>query len=68
MDIIAMISNVGLAIAKVFGYAQQRDGEKNAPAMQQAAAAKQLQAEEDQVTKDVANGDINAIRKDDSSN
>lgn len=63
-----MISNVGLAIAKVFGYAQQRDGEKNAPAMQQAAAAKQLQAEEDQVTKDVANGDINAIRKDDSSN
>lgn len=68
MDIIEMISNVGLAIAKVFGYAQQRDGEKNAPAMQQAAAAKQLQAEEDQVTKDVANGDINAIRKDDSSN
>lgn len=67
MDPIAAISNLLSAIANYFGWAKQRDSEKNSPAMQQAAAAKQLQAEEDAITKHVVDGDLDAIRKDDAS-
>lgn len=67
MGILSVIGNGLRAFAEYMGWAKQRDGEKNSPAMQQAAAAKQLQAQEDAITKHVADGDLDAIRKDDAS-
>lgn len=68
MGIIALITNALKVASSWFTYSTQRDAEKNSPAMQQAAAAKQLQAQEDQAAKDVATGNLDAIRKDDSAN
>lgn len=52
------------AIAAFFGYAQQRDAEKNAPAMQARAAGATDQQIKDAAAKSIAAGNVEEIRKD----
>lgn len=67
MGITAAIAAVFDFGAKIFNWATGRSALKNAPNIQAAAQAKQLQAQEDQITKDVADGNLDAIRKDDAA-
>lgn len=67
MGILAAISNGFKAFASFMGWAQQRDAEKNSPAMQAAAAAEAQQKQEDEIVNNVAKGDLDAIRKDDAA-
>ncbi len=63
MDIVALISNACLAVAKVFGYRQQRDAEKNAPDVRAAAIAGQEQRQVDKTNQAIAKQDVAEIRK-----
>lgn len=65
--VIEVISNGLKLFASWFTYADHRSQLKNSPEMQQAAAAKQLQEQEDQITKNVADGNIDKIRQDEAS-
>jgi hypothetical protein len=66
--IITALGNACKALASIFGYAQQRDGEKNAPEMKANAAAKTAAATADQAAGDVKvaldTGDLAQLRKD----
>ena len=64
MDIIAMISNAARATAEMFGFAKQRDAEKNAPDVKAAAIAKQVQTELDEINRTVADRNAAQMQKD----
>lgn len=65
-SIAGIISGAWNTVANVFGWMLQRDKEKNSPEM----IANQKKANEqkalDKVRKDIANGDIDAVRRDNS--
>jgi hypothetical protein len=61
--ILSLISNFFSAGASYFGYAKQRDAEKNAPAIQQAANAAQEQSQADKTNKAIAASDTDELRK-----
>jgi len=63
MGFLSLISNAFAAIGQVFGFARQRDEEKNSPAVQAAAAAQKEQNAEDQTRAALAKADLNEIRK-----
>lgn len=63
MDFTALISNAFAAIGQLFGFARQRDSEKNAPAVQAAAAAQKEQNAQDKTKAALAKGDLDEIRK-----
>jgi hypothetical protein len=63
MDFIGLIKNALGAIAQVFGYAKQRDAEKNAPDMRQAAVAKDEAAAVDQTRAALAKKNLDELRK-----
>ncbi len=64
MGILEAITAGLQAVAKVFGYAQQRDAEKNTAPMQQGAEAVQEQKADDAVNEAIKNKDVDQIRKD----
>lgn len=66
MDVVAMVTQVARSIAAYFGYAQQRDGERNAPDVKAAAIQTQEQKDIDRIRNNVAQGNLNEIRKDDA--
>lgn len=59
----ASITAIFQSVAAYFGFAKQRDAEKNAPDVKAAAIGKQEQAQVDKTNKAVADGDLDAIRK-----
>lgn len=64
MGILEAITAGFKAVAKVFGYAQQRDQEKNTAPVQQGAEAVQEQKAQDAVNTAIKNKDTDEIRKD----
>lgn len=71
MGLLAAISNGLKALASVFGWAQQRDGEENSPEMQENAAAATRQKIAEQAAKDAlaaTNANLDKIRQDASEN
>jgi hypothetical protein len=64
MDIIGMISNVAAAVAKFFGYQQQRDAEKNTAAMEAGKERQNEQKATDEINRTIAKADIKATRND----
>jgi hypothetical protein len=58
------ITAIGQAIAAVFGWITGRSAARNSPQMQENAAAKTNTKLADKATHDVAEGDIDEIRKD----
>ena len=63
MGIIDAITAGFTAIAKIFGFAQQRDAEKNAAPVQAAAAAQKEQDEQDAEKKATAAQDLAKSRE-----
>lgn len=63
MAIFEAIAGIGKAIAGIFGYAAQRDAEKNAPAMQANAAAEVREGIKAEAAKEVAAEETDAIQK-----
>ena len=63
-SIIALLGGAVKAVASYFGWAQQRDAEKNTAPIRQAADSKQEQQQLDSIQQDVAKGNIDEIRKD----
>ncbi len=57
------ISQVFRAVAEVFGWARQREAEKNTPEIQAAARASQAQTQKDAMTKAVADRNVQQVRK-----
>jgi len=64
MDIVAMIQAVAGAVGRVFGWAQQRDTEKNQAPIVAGKMRVQDQSAVDRVNVEIKKGDIDAIRKD----
>jgi hypothetical protein len=62
-SIFATLTSAFQAIAGYFGWAKQRDAEKNAPDVKAAAVARQEQQQVDQTNKAVAQKDAEQIRK-----
>ena len=62
-SILSTLSNLFSAVAGWFGYARQRDAEKNAPDIKAAAIAKQSQEQTDEINKTVAKGDLEKERE-----
>ena len=58
-----MLSNAFGAIKEVFGFARQRDAEKNSPEMVQAKEAKDEVSAVDKTREALAKGDIDELRK-----
>lgn len=63
MDIISLISNAFGAVQEFFGFARQRDAEKNAPEVQAAAAAQKELDAEDKTKKAIAKEDLDEERR-----
>jgi hypothetical protein len=63
MDFVGLIKNAFEAIASVFGYAKQRDAEKNAPDMVQAKEAATETAALDQTRTALAKKDLDELRR-----
>ena len=63
MGLFASIAAGLKAIAAIFGYAQQRDAEKNSAAMQANAAAKTEQTMKDAAAKAIADRNAEEIRR-----
>ncbi len=63
MGIIALISNLLAAVKAAFGFATQRDAERNAPNVQAAAEAQKEQSAEDVTKKAIADKDIEEERR-----
>lgn len=61
--IIEAIGNLFGAIKSVFGFAEQRETEKNAPDVQAAAAAQNEQNAQDKTRAAIAGGDIDEERR-----
>lgn len=66
LDVVAMIGSLADATSSVSEQIKQRDAEKNASDVKAAAIAAKIQALVDELTTHIAQGDINAIRKDDA--
>lgn len=54
MGIIEAITEVARSVASIFGYSQQRDGERNAPDVREAAKTADQQKAIDQLRNDTA--------------
>jgi hypothetical protein len=65
-DVVAAVTAVATATGDVANQITQREKEKNATAVVAAAAAAEQQAEIDRVNKNVAGGNLQAIREDDA--
>ena len=63
MSFLSGIGNFFKSLAAVFGYAQQRDYEKNAPEMKAAAAGRTDQQIKDDAAKAIADGNTAEIEK-----
>lgn len=63
MDFTALIANAFGAIKALFGFAKQRDAEKNSPAMEQAKEAKLEAAALDATREAIAKKDLDELRK-----
>jgi hypothetical protein len=64
MGIAETISNGFRAVAEYFGWAKQREVDKNAAPISKAAAAAKAQGQEDEITKHVKDGNVDEVRKD----
>lgn len=62
-SIVGLIKNAFGALASLFGYAQQRDGEKNAADMKQAKEASAEAAAVDKTRAALVKNDLNELRK-----
>lgn len=65
-DPIKAVEEIARATANVAAQVTQRDGEKNTPPIQAAAAAAKEQKQIDQIAKHVAEANIQEIRNDDA--
>jgi hypothetical protein len=65
-DVVAAVTAVATATGDVANQITQREKEKNAPTVVAAADAAKQQAEIDQINKNVADGNLEQIRKDDA--
>lgn len=65
-DVVAAITEVAKATGDLSEQATQRDKEKNTPAQIAAATAAKQQTAIDQVNQNVADGNLEEIRKDDA--
>lgn len=61
--ILELISNALGALKEMFGFAKQRDSEKNAPAMQAAAQAQKEQDAQDRTRTAIARHDLAQERR-----
>ncbi len=58
-----IISNAIRAVANYFGWAEKRQDLKNSPEMQKRAQAQNEAERMDRVNKEIAEGDVEALRK-----
>ena len=63
MNFLELISNALGAVKEFFGYARQRDTEKNTPQMLQAKEAAEETRANDQTREAIAKGDLDELRK-----